>query len=75
MALRLALDHHNATCVTPARAFLLSPVDRALLPWEHLWGVPIVADARVTTKTFRLDCPGSAWGIEDALELFLIDTE
>lgn len=70
VALRKALDDHNETCPVPARAFLLHPVDRGLLPWDALWGVPIHADDRVPVKRFRLDCGASAWRIEEALDLF-----
>jgi hypothetical protein len=70
-AIRSALDDHNADCTTPARAILLNPVDHALLGWEELWGVPLRADPRVAAKRFRIDCSGSAWGIEDELDLHL----
>jgi len=70
MAMRAALDHHNAICGIPARAFLLSPVDHELLPWEVLWGIPLSADDRIRAKRFRLDCGGSSWRIEDELDLF-----
>lgn len=40
MAMRRALDRHNAGCPEPARAFLLNPMDHGLLGWETLWGFP-----------------------------------
>lgn len=54
--LRAALDHHNATCGTPARAFLLNPVDYGLMRWTVLWGVPVLPDVSVAVKRFRIDC-------------------
>ena len=54
--LRAALDHHNATCGTPARAFLLNPIDHGLMRWEKLWGVPVLPDASIGVKRFRIDC-------------------
>lgn len=66
-ALRRALDEHNASCPIPARGFLLHPTDHALMGWETLWGLPLTPDDRVTVKSFRLECDGSAWGVELAL--------
>jgi hypothetical protein len=64
-AIRAALDHHNKECPVPANAIRLNPVDHALMGWDELWGLPVLADERVPTKRVRIDCDGSAWGIED----------
>jgi hypothetical protein len=64
-AIRQALDAHNASCPVPAKAILLNPVDHELMGWDELWGLPVLADDRVPTKRVRIDCDGSAYGIED----------
>jgi hypothetical protein len=64
-AIKAALDHHNSECPVPANAILLNPVDHALMGWDELWGLPVLADERVPTKRVRIQCDGSAFGIED----------
>jgi len=64
-AIRAALDHHNADCPVPANAILLNPVDHELMGWDELWGLPVLPDERVATKRVRIQCDGSAFGIED----------
>jgi hypothetical protein len=64
-AIRAALDQHNATCPVAANAILLNPVDHGLIGWDELWGLPVLADERVPTKRVRIQCDGSAFGIED----------
>ena len=64
-AIRQALDAHNNSCPVPAKAILLNPVDHELMGWDELWGLPVLADDRVPTKRVRIDCDGSAFGIED----------
>ena len=49
----------------PAKAILLNPVDHELMGWDELWGLPVLPDDRVPTKRVRIDCDGSAHGIED----------
>lgn len=66
-AIRAALDHHNETCSVAANAILLNPVDHKLVGWDELWGLPVLADERVPTKRVRIQCDGSAFGIEDEL--------
>lgn len=67
-AIRRALDHHNRTCPVPANAILLNPVDHGLLEWSQLWGLPVLADERVSVKRVRIACDGSAWTAEQELE-------
>lgn len=64
-AIRAALDHHNKECPVPANAILLNPIDHALIGWDELWGLPVLPDERVPTKRVRIQCDGSAFGIED----------
>jgi hypothetical protein len=64
-AIKAAVDDHNATCPVPANAILLNPVDHALIDFEELFGLPVLADDRVPTKRVRIQCDGSAFGIED----------
>ena len=63
--IRAGLDHHNATCPMPAKAILLNPANHELFGWDDLWGIPVLPDDRVKPKRFRIDCDGSAFGIEE----------
>lgn len=56
VAMRRALDVHNATCDEPARAILLNPIDHALLGWDFLWGLPVLPSDEVRVKRIRIDC-------------------
>ena len=67
-AIRQALDRHNRTCPVPANAILLNPVDHGLLQCDELWGLPVLADDRVTVKRVRIACDGSAWTADHELE-------
>jgi hypothetical protein len=67
-AIRQGLDQHNATCPMPAKAILLNPGNYELFGWDELWGVPVLSDERVAPRRFRIDCDGSAFGIEDELK-------
>ena len=66
-AIKAALDQHNASCPVPANAILLNPVDHSLIDFDELWGVPVLADDRVPTKRVRIQCDGSAFGIEEEI--------
>jgi hypothetical protein len=66
--MRRALEHHNIKCPLPADSFSLNPIDFDLLGYTNLWGVPVEPDDSVATRSFRLECEGSASAIEDALE-------
>ncbi len=66
-AIRAALDGHNQSCPVPGNAILLNPVDHELIGWDELWGLPVLADERVPTKRVRIQCDGSAFGIEDEM--------
>ena len=50
--------------MTP-RAILLNPGNHELFGWDELWGIPVLPDERVAPKRFRIDCDGSAFGIEE----------
>ena len=47
----------------------MHPTEHVKLGVEQLWGLPIRADERVRLGRFRIDCEGSAWRVEDELEL------
>jgi len=66
--IRGGLDHHNATCPMPAQAILLNPGNHELFGWDELWGIPVIPDDRVPPKRFRIQCDGSAFGIEEEVE-------
>ncbi len=67
-AIRAALDQHNDSCPVAANAILLNPVDHDLIGWDELWGLPVLPDDRVPPKRVRIQCDGSAYGIEDEVE-------
>ncbi|PZR66255.1 MAG: hypothetical protein DLM63_09890 [Solirubrobacterales bacterium] len=50
--------------MTP-KAILLNPGNHELFGWDELWGIPVLPDERVAAKRFRIDCDGSAFGIEE----------
>ena len=68
--IQAGVQHHNRTCGMPARAILMHPTEQVKLGVEKLWGLPICADERVRLGRFRIDCEGSAWRVEDELELY-----
>lgn len=68
VAMRRALETHNRRCPIAATSFRLNPVDFDLLGFDFLWGIRLIRDPSVSVKRFRLECDGSATGVEDALE-------
>jgi hypothetical protein len=70
---RRGLDHHAQSCPLAPKAILLNPGNHELFGWDELWGIPVLADDRIAPKRFRIDCDGSAFGIEaeigDAIEI------
>lgn len=66
--IRAGIDHHNQTCPMTPRAILLNPANHELFGWDELWGIPVLPDERVAPKRFRIDCDGSAFGIEDEVQ-------
>jgi hypothetical protein len=64
-AIKAAIDQHDGSCPVPANAILLNPVDHELIGFDELWGLPVLADDRVPVKRVRIQCDGSAFGIED----------
>jgi len=65
--IRRGLDHHAQSCPLAPKAILLNPGNHELFGWDELWGIPVLADERVAPKRFRIDCDGSAFGIEEEL--------
>jgi hypothetical protein len=72
--IRRGLDHHAQSCPLAPKAILLNPGNHELFGWDELWGIPVLADDRVAPKRFRIDCDGSAFGIEAEIsEVIAID--
>jgi hypothetical protein len=67
IAMRNALDRHNAACSKRANAIHLNPIDHGLLRWEALWGLPLVADDDVRVKYFKIECDGAPQAAEQSL--------
>jgi hypothetical protein len=65
------IDHHAATCPMPPRAVLLNPGNFELFGWDEIKGVPVEPSDSVAPERFRIDCSGSANGIEEAVEEFI----
>jgi hypothetical protein len=65
--IRAGVDHHNATCPMPARAILLNSGNYELFGWDELFGLPVEPRDEIPPKRFRIDCPGSAYGIEEEI--------
>ena len=63
--IKVGLDHHASTCPLTPKAILLNPANHELFGWDELWGIPVLPDDRVAPKRFRIDCDGSAFGIEE----------
>jgi len=61
------LDHHNATCPMPARAILLNSGNFELFGRTELFGLPVEPRDEIPPKRFRIDCSGSAYGIEEEI--------
>lgn len=66
------LAHHDATCPMPPRAVLLNPGNHELFGWDEIKGIPVEPSDSVAPERFRIDCSGSAFGVEDAVEEFVI---
>jgi hypothetical protein len=65
--IRVGLDHHNATCPMPARAILLNSGNYELFGRAELFGLPVEPRDDIPSKRFRIDCSGSAYGIEEEI--------
>jgi hypothetical protein len=66
--IQLGVEHHNATCPMPARAILMNTGNYELFGWTELFGLPIEPRDDVPPERFRIDCPGSAWKLEEEME-------
>jgi hypothetical protein len=66
-SIRRGIDHHAQSCPLTPKAILLNPGNHELFGWDELWGIPVLADDRVAPKRFRIDCDGSAFGIESEI--------
>src|SRR5262249_50866978 len=65
------LSRHDQSCPMPAQAILVSHFDRERFDWDEVKGVPVQASDDVQPERFRIQCDGSANGIEDAVQEFL----
>jgi hypothetical protein len=65
--IKAGLEHHNATCPMPARAILLNTGNYELFGHTELFGLPVEPRDEIAPKRFRIDCPGSAYGIEEEI--------
>jgi hypothetical protein len=66
--IKAGVDHHNSTCPMPARAILLNTGNYELFGWDEILGLPVEPRDEIPPKRFRIDCPGSAYGIEEEIE-------
>ena len=65
--IKAGIEHHNATCPMPARAILLNAGNFELFGWDEVFGLPVEPRDDIPPKRFRVDCPGSAYGIEEEI--------
>ncbi|MBJ7348747.1 MAG: hypothetical protein JHC87_09280 [Thermoleophilaceae bacterium] len=55
----------------PPNKVLLNPGNYELFGWDQIKGVPVEPSDQVPPERFRIDCDGSANGIEEAMEQFM----
>jgi hypothetical protein len=60
--IRRALLAHAAECCQDPKAILLHPGNHALIGWDEVLGLPVLADERVSPKRFLLVCGHQGWG-------------
>jgi hypothetical protein len=67
-AIAKAIDQHNSNCPFPAAEVRMNPFEVDRLGWEHIRGLPIVADPELGTGRFRIVCSRDieGEGIEEA---------
>jgi hypothetical protein len=67
-AIAKAIDQHNSNCPFPAAEVRMNPFEVERLGWEHIRGLPIVADPELGTGRFRIVCSRDieGEGIEEA---------
>jgi hypothetical protein len=67
-AIARAIDQHNSSCPFPAAEVRMNPFEVDRLGWEHIRGLPIVADPELGTGRFRIVCSRDieGEGIEEA---------
>jgi hypothetical protein len=67
-AIAKAIDQHNSSCPFPAAEVRMNPFEVDRLGWEHIRGLPIVADPELGTGRFRIVCSRDieGEGIEEA---------
>jgi hypothetical protein len=55
-AISKAIDQHNSSCPFPAAEVRMNPFEVERLGWDHIRGLPVVADAEIGTGRFRIVC-------------------
>jgi hypothetical protein len=67
-AISKAIDQHNSSCPFPAAEVRMNPFEAERLGWEEIRGLPIVADAEISTGRFKIICSRDmdGEGIEEA---------
>ena len=65
--IKAGLEHHDAICPMPAQAILLNRGNYELFGRTELFGLPLVPRDDIPPKRFRIECEGSASGIEDEI--------
>jgi hypothetical protein len=55
-AISKAIDQHNASCPFPAAEVRMNPFEVERLGWDHIRGLPVVADPEIGTGRFRIVC-------------------
>jgi hypothetical protein len=53
---RAALDEHDKTCDSEAKAILLNPGNFDLIGWNEVFGLPVLPDDRVEPMRARVLC-------------------
>jgi hypothetical protein len=61
-AISRAIDQHNANCPFPASEVRMNPFEVERLGWDHIRGLPIVADPEIGTGRFRIVCSRDSEG-------------
>lgn len=69
--IKMGLDDHASHCPLQPKAVLLNPGNHELFGWDELYGIPVLPDERVQPQRFRIDCDGSAFGLEGEMEELL----
>jgi len=67
-AISKAIVRHNGNCGYPILEIRMNPFEVERLGWDHIQGIPVVADEKLGTGRFELICEGKHDGEEPELE-------